>query len=59
MTQMDNVTMTHCLEDIPFNDLPEEVRDKAKYFLLDFLGVSICGTKSDSSEVFYNFIRRK
>lgn len=45
------------LHAITFDTLPEEVRDKAKYFLLDFLGVSICGTKSDSSEVLYKFIR--
>ena len=43
---------------IKYEILPEEARDRAKYFLLDFLGVTICGTSADSSKVFYNFISK-
>ncbi|MED5578410.1 MAG: MmgE/PrpD family protein [Nitrospinota bacterium] len=45
------------LHGISYDVLPDEVRDRAKYFLLDFLGVSICGTKANSSRAFYDFIR--
>ena len=45
------------LHEITYENIPEEAHDRAKYFLLDFLGVSICGTKADSSGVLYNFIK--
>ena len=45
------------LHKIKYEILPEEARDRVKYFLLDFLGVTICGTSADSSKVFYKFIK--
>ena len=45
------------VHEITYENMPEEAHDRAKYFLLDFLGVSICGTKADSSGVLYNFIK--
>ena len=34
----------------PLSSLPEEVVDRAKYFVLDYLGVALRGSRVDSSE---------
>jgi len=44
---------------ITYESLPEEAREKAKYFLLDFLGVTLRASEAASSRVFYNFTRKR
>ncbi len=44
---------------IEYESLPEEARDRAKYFLLDFLGVALRASEAASSRVFYNFLRKR
>lgn len=44
---------------ITYESLPEEVRDRAKYFLLDFLGVALRASEAASSRVLYNFARKR
>jgi len=40
-----------------FNQLPEEVIDRAKYFFLDFIGVACRGSQEESSKTIYRFVR--
>jgi len=40
-----------------FQQLPEEVVDRVKYFFLDFIGVACRGSQEDSSKSVYRFIR--
>jgi 2-methylcitrate dehydratase PrpD len=40
-----------------YKDLPGEVIDKAKYFMLDFIGVAARGSVVESSRVIYELIR--
>jgi len=40
-----------------FNQLPEEVIDRVKYFFLDFVGVACRGSQEESSKVIYRFVR--
>ena len=42
--------------DLSYTDLDEQLRDRVKYLLLDYLGVAIRGTKSDSSLPIYRFL---
>ncbi len=46
----------YCSE-LKFNQLPEEVIDRVKYFFLDFIGVACRGSKAESSKSVYQFIR--
>ena len=41
---------------ITFESLPEEVIDRSKYLLLDYLGVAIRGTKTESSLPIYRYL---
>jgi len=43
--------------DLKFQQLPEEVVDRVKYFFLDFIGVCIRGSREDSSKSIYRFVR--
>lgn len=45
----------YCNE-LSFSDLDPELRDRIKYLLLDYLGVAIRGTISDSSMPIYRFL---
>ncbi len=38
---------------LDFNQLPPEVVDRAKYFFLDYLGVAVRGSLSESSQPVY------
>jgi 2-methylcitrate dehydratase PrpD len=40
-----------------FNQLPEEVVDRVKYFFLDFIGVACRGSQEESSKAIYRFVR--
>jgi 2-methylcitrate dehydratase PrpD len=42
---------------LKFNQLPDEVIDRVKYFFLDFIGVACRGSQVDSSKSVYRFIR--
>jgi 2-methylcitrate dehydratase PrpD len=42
---------------LKFNQLPEEVIDRVKYFFLDFIGVACRGSKGESSKSVYQFFR--
>jgi 2-methylcitrate dehydratase PrpD len=42
---------------LKFEQLPDEVVDRVKYFFLDFIGVCIRGSREDSSKSIYRFIR--
>jgi 2-methylcitrate dehydratase PrpD len=42
---------------LKFNQLPDEVIDRAKYFFLDFIGVACRGSQEDSSQSMYRFLR--
>jgi 2-methylcitrate dehydratase PrpD len=42
---------------LKFQQLPEEVVDRVKYFFLDFVGVCIRGSQEDSSKSIYRFVR--
>ncbi|MEK6710409.1 MAG: MmgE/PrpD family protein [Nitrospinota bacterium] len=44
---------------IRYDTLPEEAREQAKYFLLDFLGVTLRAREAASSRVFCSFIRKR
>jgi 2-methylcitrate dehydratase PrpD len=46
------------VHDIEYGSLPEEAKDRAKYFLLDYFGVTLRASEMGSSRVFYNFIRK-
>jgi 2-methylcitrate dehydratase PrpD len=46
----------YCSE-LKFNQLPEEVIDRVKYFFLDFIGVACRGSKEDSSQSMFRFVR--
>lgn len=42
--------------ELPFSSLSEEVVDRTKYLLLDYLGVAIRGTTSESSQPVYRYL---
>jgi 2-methylcitrate dehydratase PrpD len=42
---------------LKFHQLPEEVIDRVKYFFLDFIGVACRGSKEDSSQSMFRFVR--
>jgi 2-methylcitrate dehydratase PrpD len=42
---------------LKFQQLPEEVVDRVKYFFLDFIGVCIRGSQENSSRSIYRFVR--
>lgn len=44
---------------ITYDSLPEEARERAKYFLLDYLGVALRAVEAASSRVFHNFARKR
>jgi len=43
--------------ELKFNQLPDEVVDRAKYFFLDFIGVACRGSQVESSKSMYRFVR--
>ncbi|MCJ7748584.1 MAG: MmgE/PrpD family protein, partial [Desulfobacterales bacterium] len=42
---------------LKLHQLPEEVIDRVKYFFLDFIGVTCRGSKEDSSQSMFRFVR--
>ncbi len=42
---------------LKFSQLPEEVVDRAKYLFLDFIGVAFRGSREDSSQSVFRFVR--
>jgi 2-methylcitrate dehydratase PrpD len=46
----------YCNE-LKFQQLPEEVVDRVKYFFLDFIGVACRGSQENSSKSIYRFVR--
>ncbi len=52
-------TLVEHVHAVEYGALPEEARDRAKYFLLDFLGVALRAREAASSRVFYNFTRKR
>ena len=46
----------YCSE-VKLHQLPEEVIDRVKYFFLDFIGVACRGSKEDSSQSMFRFVR--
>lgn len=42
---------------LKFQQLPEEVVDRVKYFFLDFIGVACRGSREDSSQSMYRFVK--
>ncbi len=46
------------IKDFDFKNIPSEVVDKAKYFTLDFLGVTLRGSQEESSKSIYQFIKK-
>ena len=42
---------------LDYDSLPAEVVDRAKYFFLDYLGVAVRGSLSDSSQPLYRLAR--
>jgi len=42
---------------LKFRQLPEEVIGRVKYFFLDFIGVACRGSREDSSQSMYRFVR--
>jgi 2-methylcitrate dehydratase PrpD len=42
---------------LKFHQLPEEVIDRVKYFFLDFIGVACRGSREDSSQSMYRFVK--
>ena len=46
----------YCSE-LKFRQLSEEVIDRAKYFFLDFIGVACRGSREESSQSMYRFVR--
>jgi 2-methylcitrate dehydratase PrpD len=48
--------LTKRCHDLRYNDLPEEVIDRVKYLLLDYLGVAARGSLSESSAPVMSFI---
>jgi 2-methylcitrate dehydratase PrpD len=55
-----NVTrsLTQKCFELDYNQLPEEVIDRVRYFTLDYLGVAARGSLSESSRPVYNAVRR-
>ena len=47
------------VHEIKYDSLPEEARDRAKYFLLDYFGVALRASEAGSSRVFYNFVKKR
>lgn len=43
---------------VRFQDIPEEVIDRAKYLFLDLIGVACRGSQEDSSKIIYRFVKR-
>ncbi len=44
---------------ITYDSLPDEARERAKYFLLDHLGVTLRAVEAASSRVFHNFAKKR
>ena len=44
---------------ITYDSLPDEARDRAKYFLLDHIGVTLRAVEAASSRVFHNFAQKR
>ncbi len=49
--------LTKYCSGLKFNQLPDEVIDRVKYFFLDFIGVASRGSLEDSSRSMYHFVR--
>lgn len=43
--------------DLKFDQLPDEVIDRVKYFFLDFIGVACRGSQETSSQSMYRFVK--
>jgi len=50
------VLATYC-HGLKFQQLPEEVIDRVKYFFLDFIGVACRGSQEDSLKSIFRFVR--
>lgn len=50
--------LIHFLYRLGYRDLPDVVVDRAKFLLLDYLGVALRGSCSESSQPVYQFIER-
>ena len=44
-------------DELKYNQLSDEVIDRAKYFFLDFIGVACRGSQEDSSKSLYRFVK--
>jgi 2-methylcitrate dehydratase PrpD len=44
---------------IRYDTLPEEVRDRGKYFLLDYFGVALRASEAGSSRVFHSYVKKR
>ena len=44
---------------ITYDSLPDEARERAKYFLLDYLGVTLRAVEAASSRVFHNYAKKR
>ena len=42
---------------LKYHQLPDEVIDRVKYFFLDFIGLACRGSREDSSQSMYRFVR--
>ncbi len=49
--------LTKYCSGLKFNQLPDEVIDRVKYFFLDFIGVASRGSKENSSQSMFRFVR--
>ena len=49
--------LTKYCGELKYRQLPDKVVDRAKYFFLDFIGVAIRGSRSESSKSMYRFVR--
>jgi len=49
--------LIHFLHELRYEELPEDVIDRTKFLLLDYLGVALAGSRSDSSRPVYKMIQ--
>lgn len=50
--------LTHFLHHFDYEQLPEQVVERVKYLLLDYMGVALGGSRSESSQPVYQMIDR-
>ena len=49
--------LIHFLHELRYEELPEDVIERTKFLLLDYLGVALAGSRSDSSRPVYKMIQ--